>query len=233
MLVAGATGATGEAVLTRLASSSRVARIDLLLWQPVTVAMRHVRGVVVHGEHPEHWPLPSADEGVVMFDPPRLFHGREKALCHIVPAQLPAVGHWMHACGVRRLLVVMPHEQGRLPEAIKRGLANVDEQTVASLGFECVVIIRSAQAPGRKSGLGLLPRLAAGMLGVLHYLVPAREKPVNARSVARVAEVALALAPPGIHIAGPELVWEAVQGDAEAEVGRWLCGEVSPGDNAG
>lgn len=231
VLVAGATGATGEAMLTQLASSPRVAEVGVLLQQPVTVAMRHVRGLLVEPQCAHPWPLHPADEGVVLFDPPRLFHGREKALLPIDPGQLPMVAQWMQRCGVRRLMVVMPHAQGRLPEALKRGLANLDEQAVAAMGFDTLLFVRSAQAPARAGAGHALHRLAGAMLGVLHHLVPARQKPVSAARVARFADALLALAPPGVHVVAPEQVWEAAQGHGDAALAHWRPGVPVPRDN--
>lgn len=232
VLIAGATGATGEAVLVALAASPRVSRVDVLLQRPVTVALRHVHGLLVEPDCPHPWPRVKADEGVILFDPPRSFHGREKALLPVRPEQLPAVARWMHGCGVRRLLVVLPHAQGRLPDALKRGLANLDEQAVAALGFEAVVFVRSAQAPSSARHRQALQRLAHAMLGVLHHLVPARQKPVSARRVAQFALNALERVPPGLHVAAPERVWAAAQGDPAAVVSQWL-GERGPArDNA-
>ncbi len=231
VIVAGATGATGSAVLTQLAASPRVDSLLLLLNRSVTVAMRQVQGLVVPEQGPSAWPLQPADEGVVMFDPPRLFHGREKALWHVTPDQLPGIARWMLASGVRRLLIVMPHAQGRLPQALRQGLANLDEQAVASMGFESVIILRSAQAPGKSAGLKAPQRLAAAMLGVLQYLVPAREKAVNAHKLAEVAVRALAMAPPGIQVASPEHVWAAAQGGPRASALPWLGSDRVPRDN--
>ncbi len=232
VLIAGATGATGEAVLVALAASPRVARVDVLLQQPLTMALRHVHGVRVVPEQPQAWPTVKADEGVILFDPPRSFHGREKALLPVRPDQLPAVARWMHGCGVRRLLVVLPHTQGRLPEALKRGLANLDEQAVAALGFDAVVFVRSAQAPAAMRHRQPLQRLAHAMLGVLHHMVPARQKPVSARLVAQFSLAALERLPPGLHVAAPERVWDAAQGDPAAAVSRWLGTPADARDNA-
>lgn len=232
VLVAGATGAIGEAMLTQLASSPRVAQVGVLLQQPVTVAMRHVRGLLVEPQCAHPWPVHPADEGVVLFDPPRPFHGREKALLPIEPGQLPAVAQWMHRCGVRRLMVVMPHAQGRLPDALKRGLANLDEQAVAAMGFDTVLFVRSARAPERGGAGHPLQRLAGAMLGVLHHLVPARQKPVSAARVARFADALLADAPPGLHVVAPEQVWAVAQGDVDAALAHWRQGLPVPRDNA-
>lgn len=233
VLIAGATGATGEAVLVQLASSPRIARVVVLLQQPVTVALRHVRGLLVEPGCPPPWPQVEADEGVILFDPPRAFHGRERALLPVRPDQLPAIARWMLGCGVRRLLVVLPHAQGRLPQALKHGLAHLDEQAVAALGFEAVVFVRSAQAPASVRHRQVLQRLAHAMLGVLHHLVPARQKPVSARHVAQFAISALERVPHGLHVAAPERVWEAAQGDPAAVVSQWLRERGCARDNVG
>ncbi len=73
-----------------------------------------------------------------------------------------------------------------------------------------------------------LPRVAQFMLGVFKYMVPSAEQPVRADKVAELVQYALALAPPGIHIAAPELVWQAAQGDLPGVVARWLRGAGAP-----
>ena len=42
-----------------------------------------------------------------------------------------ALAQWLKRCGVHTLVVV-PHAQGRLPDAVKRGLANLDEHALAA-----------------------------------------------------------------------------------------------------
>lgn len=129
--------------------------------------------------------------------------------------------------------MVLPHAQGRLPDALKRGLANLDEQAVAALGFDAVVFVRSARAPASLRHRQALQRLAHAMLGVLHHLVPARQRPVSAGRVAQFAISALERVPPGLHVAAPERVWAAAQGDPTAVVSQWLGERVAAGDNAG
>lgn len=233
VLLAGATGALGEAMVTRLSSSLRVLSLSVMVREPMAMSMRRVRDLRVTGVDPALWPLAPADEGWILMDPPRLFHGREKALLAVEPDALKPLADWMRRCGVRRLTVVLPHHQGRLPEAIKRGLATRDEQAVAAMGFDTVVLLRSAQPGPRGAVAGGWPaRLAAGMLGVLQYLVPANQKPVRAEGVARVAGCAHDLAPPGIHVAAPELVWAAAaEPDPAPRLTRWLQRLGEAGDN--
>ncbi len=158
----------------------------------------------------------------MLFDPPRLFYDRERALWTPEPAQLPGLARWLHASGVHTLALVLPHDQGRLPDALKRGLASLDEHAVAALGFQRLIIIRSARKPAAAAPGTLAHRLARLMLSVFQYMVPSSEQPVRAATVARLLALALESAPPGIHVASPETVWQAAQGDARAAVRRWL-----------
>lgn len=232
VVVAGATGALGSEVLLRLIGTQAYATVHVLAREAITPGLRGVAMVEVpapevapqQGWHRfDAWPLTTAQVGIVMFEAARDHHERERALWTPQPEELPALARWMQRSGVTTLALVLPHAQGRLPEALKRGLAGLDEHAVAALGFERLIIVRSAQRPGvLPAGAGLARRLAAFMLSVFRYMVPSSEQPVRAVKVAELLESALASAPPGIHIAAPELVWQAAQGDLDAVVARWL-----------
>ncbi len=222
LLMAGATGTLGNEVLRRLAGAQRFQRTLVLAREPFTDGLRGVTMIQAGDVPPQQWPLQAAQAGVIMFDPPRLFHDRERALWTPQPADLAAVAAWMRRCGASTLAVVLPHDQGRLPEALKYGLAGLDEQAVAALGFERVLFVRSARKPVAPGGLNLLQRTARWMLSVFQYMVPSSEQPVRAVKVAEFVDVALQLAPPGIHVAAPELVWRAAQKDLRATVRQWL-----------
>ncbi len=132
----------------------------------------------------------------------------------------------MRMSGVTTLLMVLPHDQGRLPEALKRGLANLDEQALATLGFERLIIVRTARKPAPPPGEGLFRSLARFMLSTFKYMLPSSEQPVRAVKVAQFVSAVLELAPPGLHIAAPEVVWRAAQGhsrDLRETVRQWLA----------
>jgi hypothetical protein len=222
LLIAGATGALGNEVLRRLAGSSMYCVTQVLAREPITEGLRRVQTLLVPSDAPADWPRAQADVGVVLFDPPRLFYDRERALWTPAPEQLPELARWMLASGVTTLAVVLPHAPGRLPEALKRGLASLDEHAVASLGFERLLILRSARQPAAAPRERALQRLAHWMLGIFKYMVPSADQPVRAVKVAELLALALRSAPPGIHVAPPELVWEAAQGQLPAVVRRWL-----------
>lgn len=223
LLLAGAGGVLGAEVAQRLIGSGRFAQVQVLLHEWMQVALRDVAPLQVpaalqHGpaaDMPDApWPATgavSADVAVVMFEPPRVFQQRERAFWTPAPARLPTLAAWLRQAGVRDLLVLTPHQSGRLPQALQHGLANLDEAAVAALGFERLLLLRAARDPARAAAQPLPARLAGWMLGVLRYMVPAAQQPLRAAPLARVVEAALALAPPGVHVLGPELLHAAVQ----------------------
>jgi hypothetical protein len=222
LVIAGATGVLGNEVLRRLAGSSRYAATQVLAKEPIRAGVRGVQATLVPSDVPADWPRTQADVGVVLFDPPRMFFERERALWTPAPAQLVAVAQWLRASGAHTLAVVLPHAPGQLPDAVKRGLATLDEQALARLGFDRLLIFRSAQPPVAVRHANLLARLAHWMLGIFKYMVPSTEQPVRAVKVAELLDAALQLAPRGIHVAAPETVWQAGQGSAREVAARWL-----------
>jgi hypothetical protein len=224
LLIAGATGALGNAVLRRLVGMQRHSHTQVLASLPLGQGMRHVSAHEVAGQVAQ-WPRAAADVAVVMFDPPRMFYARERALWTPEPDQLAAVGAWLKTCGVHTLAVVLPHAQGTLPEALKRGLASLDEHALAALGFERLLIVRTAEKPTAIGGQNSLEKLASWMLSIFSFMVPSSEQPVRATKVAELVDMALQQLPLGTWVAAPELVWRAAQGDAgqmRQVVREWL-----------
>ncbi len=232
LVVAGATGVLGNEVVRRLVGSGRFAHADVLATRLMATGMPSVGIVQVAPASPASWPplARRAGTGVVMFEPPRLYYGRERSLYTPQPEDLPAVATWMRASGVQTLVVVVPHATGRLPDALKRGLANLDEQAVAALSFERLLLVRSARKPDAVAPANFLHRTAAWMLSTLSYMIPASEQPVRPAKLAEVIEAVLRVLPAGTHVASPELLWQANQsaGNREAAGGmqevvqRWL-----------
>lgn len=89
-----------------------------------------------------------------------------------------------------------------------------------------------ARGAGDVGALNAPQRLAGWMLSQLHWMVPQREQPVRATTVACVA-VALALQLPGsasgTRMLPAELLWRAAQQrDVQATVQAWLNGSPLP-----
>lgn len=222
LLIAGATGVLGQELVRRLAGRHRFAITRVLAREPIRDGLRGVETLLTPPLPIAQWPLTSADTAVIAFDPPRLYHDRERALWTPVPSDLPALAHWLRASGVQTLAIVQPHDQGRLPEALKRGLASLDEQAVVAQGFVRVILVRSARKPAPVRFANAGQRIAAWMLSITRLMVPSSEQPVRAAKVAELVDLALRMAPSGVHVAAPELVWQAAKGEMREVARRWL-----------
>jgi hypothetical protein len=228
VLVAGGGGELGSALLEQLLGERHFVQVSVLVTQPVQTALR--------GLHTVAWPLDGhaalERTAVVVFDRQRGANGREEAFFKPLPEQLPSLAQGLQARGVRHLLVVMPHSPASLPDALKRGLASLDEHAVAKLGFEHLVFMRSAQAPDAERLTHPAQRLAHWMLSQLQMMVPQRERAVRSLKVAQfAAQVAAQLpgSPPGTRVVPPEVVWEAAQAPRVATLARqWLNGQPLP-----
>ncbi|MBP7565860.1 MAG: hypothetical protein KA795_07620 [Burkholderiaceae bacterium] len=225
-LVAGATGSLGSEVLHRLAGTRRHARVQLLVHEAMRTGLKDVEPLRVPGGSPAAWPPALAtgiDEALVLFEPARAAGERERALWTPAPDQLLPLAQWLRAAGVRTLALVLPHDPGRLPDALRRGLANLDEQGVAMLGFERVLIVRAARTAGGGAGAMSLPqRLAAWMLSIFRYMIPEGDRPLRPEKLAEVVAQALAVAPAGVHVLAPELLWQAATARGEGGMARVL-----------
>jgi nucleoside-diphosphate-sugar epimerase len=230
VLVAGGGGALGSALLEQLLGARHFAQVSVLVTQPVQAALRGLVSVMWGEAMPPNAALDRT--AVVVFDRQRGVNGREDAFMRPQPEQLPALAAWLQSRGVRHLLVVMPHVQASLPDALKRGLASLDEHAVATLGFEHLVFMRSAQAPNHVHHAHPAQRLANWMLSQLQMMVPQRDRPVRVTKVAQfAAELAARLpsSPPGTRVVPPEVVWEAAQAKNIATLATgWLNGQPLP-----
>lgn len=215
LLIAGATGVLGNAVLRRLVGVHRYAHTRVLAREPIAQGMRQVSLQEVSGDIAQ-WPISACcDVAVVMFEPPRMYYERERALWTPEPAQLTALAAWLYACGARTLAVVLPHAQGTLPESLKRGLASLDEQALAALGFERLLILRSAEKPAALRHKHPLDRLAQWMLGIFKFMVPTQEQPVRPTKIAEMVDALLQTAPNGISVISPQEMWQLAQSNSD------------------
>ncbi len=191
-VIAGATGVLGNEVLRRLVGLQHYGSTEVLAREPIRPACAASAAawsratIRAHGRRApptSAWCCSSR----------RACSTTASAPCgRRAPEQLPALAQWMRRSGVRTLAVVLPHAQGRLPEALKRGLASLDEHAVAALGFERLLIVRSArEARGRRRGRPAARRSRAGCSPCFKYMVPGSEQPVRSVKVAEFVAAAL------------------------------------------
>ena len=237
-LVVGGGGTLGSAVLERLLGGRHFAHVRVLVSQGFRAAMHGLEPLVLAPSGIDTPPAVrlAADTALVIFDRTRRANGREDAFVKPQPEALPALARWLFAGGVRRLVVVLPHSMASLPQALKGGLASLDEHAVTALGFEHLVFVRPVQASNEAPAASGLQRLADGVIAQLRFMVPQAEQPVRVQKVAAFVSELVARLPtsaPGTRVAPPELVWLAAQARAPGEVVQaWLDGRELPPVNA-
>ena len=236
LLVAGGAGPLGSAVLERALALGPWRPVTALVTQPIEVALEGLRVT----QAPADWSMTPEMSGqvaecaLIVFDRDASAHGREAAFLRPQPAELPALAAWLQRAGVRRVTVVLPHAPALLPAALKAGLASLDEQAVAALGFEQFTLVRPTRSGPAGEGVpagGRLHRLARALLSQLHWMIPQREQPLRA---AKVAEFVIELArrlPDGAHgtrVVPPELLWDWAQPDGgERVLQAWLGCDIA------
>ena len=232
VVVAGGGGALGAELLEQLLASRAFAHVRVLVTQAFSATVQGLEPLHADRLDAPGTARPVADVGIVVFDRERHANGRDAAFLRPAPDALPALARRLRAAGVSELVVVLPHHAALLPQALKAGLANLDEHAVAALGFEHVVFVRSAQAPMDGASASGLQRLADLVLAQLRLMTPQSLQPARAKKVAALA-VALARAlpasAPGTRVMAPEQVWHASQlPDADAFARAWLAGGTLP-----
>lgn len=229
VLVLGGGGPLGSKVVEALLALHRHEQVGVVVKQRVSPALR---GLATIEDSDVAWRAFGADAAVIVFDRERRANGRDDAFVRPRTGELPALARRLHEAGAHDLVVTVPHAPALLPQALKRGLASMDEGAVAELGFEQLVFMRLAQTSAAPDATeaSAPQRLAAWMLGQLRWMVPSAEQPVQEVTVARVtAQLVQALpgAAPGTRVLPPELLWHVAQGrDAATLLQRWLAGEA-------
>ncbi|HSV72076.1 MAG TPA: hypothetical protein VLI72_18375 [Methylibium sp.] len=232
LVVAGAGGPLGRAVLKEALGRGRFASVGVLTRAPLQAGLRKLRAL----RYADDAPLPASDVAVIVFDRGRDHYGRDAAYHLPEPESLPALARRLRASGVHTLAVVCPIAPSLLPQALQHGLATLDEQAVAALGFERLLFVRPTQDAAAMALTSWPQRLARWMLSQLRYMIPQQERPLRAESVAHFVFEVLQQwreAAPGTRVAGAPLLWAAAQkAGPQPVVRRWLHGEAAADGHA-
>jgi hypothetical protein len=244
ILVVGATGRLGAAVLDALLARRHFHPVQVVVNTGMHAVPRGLDPIPVTGLGPLPEPGSASDRAAPLLRPlagPRtallLFDrgadrlGRDRVFHAAEPADLRPLALRLHARGVRRLIVLSPLHERTLPEGLRRGLADLDEQAVSGLGFEHLIFVRPAAAgsgpDGRRERLG--HRLARLMLAQLHWMVPVSQRPLRQRDVADFVLAVLSRLDewtPGTRIATAEVLWAWLRPDGgDAVLEAWGRGD--------
>lgn len=226
LLLVGGAGLLGGELLTQALARGPV---QVATVAPLRVAMRGLEAVPLPARGAMLGPAglpPLARHAAIVFDRARGVQGREDAFFLPETQQLVGLATWLRASGVHTLAVVQPHAPALLPAALRHGLTTLDEQAVAALGFERLLLVRPTQYAGAAPDAGRSARFMRWWWSQLALMLPASERPLRAVHVAAFVLEALAQWPRGEHgtrVAGAEALWAATrQGGAAAAVRSWL-----------
>ena len=239
MLVVGGGGALGSAVLAEALVAGRFSRVMALVAEPLASGVRGfeplpMAALSLHTVHA----TPPAPAAIIVFERQRNSNGRDDAFVQPAPQDLLPLARMLRTRGVQRLLVVVPHAPAMLPQALSHGLASLDEAAVAALGFEHLVFLRAAQSLRPERTGSRLQRFAAWWLAQLSWMVPQRQQPVRAATLARcVVQLARLLpgTPPGTQVIAPETLWlwGQAEGGFESGAASGLARALAPQPQAG
>ena len=231
VLVLGAGGTLGSAVLAEALVAGRFQRVMAVVSRPLASTIRGLHPLPADMLHGTPRPL-GVDTALLVFERARHSNGRDDAFLQPEPADLLPLARALLAGGTRRLLVVLPHAPALLPHALRHGLASLDEGAVAALGFEHLVFVRSAQAAGAdKSVAGAsvasrVQRFADWWMSQLAWMVPASEQPVRAvKLAALVVQLARRLpqSRPGTRVLPQDVLSQAALDGGDTALDDWLA----------
>jgi hypothetical protein len=232
LLVVGGGGTLGSAVLAEALVAGRFAAVMALVTGPISSALRGFvpldAAALARGE------AGAADAAVMVLERQRHSNGRDDAFSQPQVGDLLPTARLLQQAGVRRLIVVVPHAPALMPQALAHGFASLDEAAVSALGFEHLLMLRTAQDQPSVASRGMA-HAAALWLAQLRWMVPQRQQSLRAVSLARcVVQLARALprAAPGTRVIAPEQLWLWSQNEAglESAIARGLDLQSEPAD---
>jgi uncharacterized protein YbjT (DUF2867 family) len=206
VLLAGATGLVGRALLARLLSGERTQRVVVLARKPLpTTAARDPRLTVLVGDMAALALEAGAIEDVyVALGTTIKVAGSEAAFRAVDFDLVVAVARAARQAGARRLAVVSALGADRRSRVFYNRVKGDMEEAVGALGYQSVVLARPSLLLGDRASLGQPTRAgevwAARLLGPLLPLVPAGVRPIAAPVVAAAMVAALDRAEPGTRV---------------------------------
>lgn len=181
---------------------------DVPASEPVTVAEPRAGMTQVAQADIAAWPetaLPY-QTAVMMFELPRQANKLERALVTPTAALQPALAAGLQRCGVLTLMAVVPHALGSTPGRLKQPLAALDEQAVAFLGFECILLVCAAALPVQVGSANVLQKLAQSMLSISSYQMPANTRLAQPTRLAEFIAPAPRVSPPSPPAAAADVL---------------------------
>ena len=206
VLLAGATGLVGRALLIRLLAAERRQRVIVVARKPLpATSARDPRLTVRVGEMATlAGESGTLDDAYIALGTTIKVAGSEAAFRAVDFDLVVAVARRARAAGARRLAVVSALGADRRSRIFYNRVKGEMEEAVTGLGYESVVLARPSLLIGDRESLGQPTRAgevwAARLLGPLLPIVPASVRPIAATAVAAAMVDALDHAEPGTRV---------------------------------
>jgi hypothetical protein len=201
LLVAGATGRLGEALLNEALARGGYDEVVALAEVDATMSLG-LRGLALAPLHA----LPSLEAVLIaqsVADAPdaRSYHGRDAPFVQVESARMPSIAQAAAGAGARILVLVHPLPAWQQLSALHLGLAGDAELSIARLPFDSVTVLRPVASSGGASG-GWLQRVAHVYLSLQLLMMPRSLPTLTSTQVARVAIGLLREPARGVRVLG-------------------------------
>ena len=206
VLLAGATGLVGRALLVRLLAAERRQRVIVVARKPLpSTSARDPRLTVRIGDMVTLAGESGAiDDAYIALGTTIKVAGSEAAFRAVDLDLVVAIARRARAAGARRLAVISALGADRRSRVFYSRVKGEMEDAVTGLGYESVVLARPALLLGDRESMGQPTRAgevwAARLLGPLLPIVPASVRPIAATVVAAATVDALDHAEPGTRV---------------------------------
>jgi hypothetical protein len=199
VLLYGAAGSLGEAVLVALLGDPSVAHIEVVTTAPLPsseLKLSYHELAATPGDT-----LPQPQVGVlVLGGKPASYYGRDAVFAHLEESQLLATSEQLHQRGVASLVLVAP-TAAHLQSVSFEGLAVGAVELQLVKWFSQLTVIRPAkEREASRQGATLVQRLALALLEQLKIMIPAHQKTSDKQRVASLVCRAIGRGEPGVRV---------------------------------
>jgi uncharacterized protein YbjT (DUF2867 family) len=203
-LLAGATGLIGRELLALLLQDDRYAQVHVLLRRAAPDLPRDRRLIPHQVDFAALPALPPVDDVYIALGTTIKVAGSQAAFRAVDFDAVVNTARGAREAGARRLGVVSALGADARSGVFYNRVKGEMQAQVAQLGYESVVIAQPSLLVGNREALGQPTRpgevWAAKLLGPVMRLVPARVRPIEARTVAKALLRGMLEAKPGVQL---------------------------------
>jgi hypothetical protein len=207
ILVAGAVGRMGEALLNEVIGRGGYREVVALIEDKATVSIsvRRLSLAPIHA-------LPQIDAVCIAHGDPgasdaRSHHGRDAPFALIDTATVPRIAEAAAAAGARRLLLIDPMPAWQQMSRFHLGLSGEAELAMTQLPFESIVVLRPLSTASTTTA-GVLQRIASVYMSLQFLMMPRSLPTLTSVQIARIAVGELRVSAPGVRILGAAQIAE-------------------------